>query len=835
MLLLMGAAHGLSCSLPDFPVLDSDGDGHLDRDDCEPLDPDVYPGAQDFYGDGKDQDCDCDGVEGAGDGTDLDCDGFPGANVPLGFEHLLDCDDDKPHVHPGADDVCDDALDNDCDGVPDPSERDIDEDGWSSCAGDCDDADPRLNPGADEGCDGLDTDCDGVPGDGEIDEDGDGFLACAECDDSRAETHPDAAELCDGEDNDCDGEEDEGTETDDDGDGMTECQGDCDDLDGDTYTAAPEVCDGVDNDCDGDTPADETDADLDGYRICAGDCDDGAIRVSPGATEICGNSTDDNCDGDTDSLGCADCTYWVPGDFDDLSTALDVDGGVASGDTVCVSEGEYTENLSFRGLAVHLVGAGGPTVTTVDGGGVDSVVRFDHAEGADSVLEGFTLRNGDAEANSGGGITIHWSSPTLRNLVVTDNRARTGGGIYLNHSSAHISDVEVSGNEVAAVGGFEGHGGGMYLFGSDATFEDLHVHGNEANMHGGGIFLIDSSPSLHDVTVEDNHAATGGGMYCSDANPVLMGVTLEANEAAVGGGIYMEGSSSPTGDRVVVRDNEAVTMGGGMSVWDESAPALRNVLLQANSCSAGYGGGLYMSVDGGTFENVVFLGNYSWDEGGGAYFHDCVAPGPSFTNALFLANHAVDSGGGFKASQSTLRLVNATVAGNTTDGWGAGVYLESESSIELTNVATTLNVADTDGDGFGRGGMIINNSFGLLNHCQVWGNEPGDYCEMHDIEEPVPRIEEDPLLLDTSGLDHATWDVHLTETSPLVDAGDPTLLDPDGSRSDIGVFGGPLAGSFDLDGDGFPLWWFPGEYDAASTPETDCDDFDPTVHPGAGC
>ena len=62
------------------------------------------------------------------------------------------------------------------------------------------------------------------------------------------------------------------------------------------------------------------------------------------------------------------------------------------------------------------------------------------------------------------------------------------------------------------------------------------------------------------------------------------------------------------------------------------------------------------------------------------------------------------------------------------------------------------------------------------------------------------------------------WDLHLSTTSPLIDAGDPTILDPDGSPSDIGVYGGPGAGLFDLDGDGYPEWWQPGPYDAVRYP-----------------
>ncbi len=40
-------------------------------------------------------------------------------------------------------------------------------------------------------------------------------------------------------------------------------------------------------------------------------------------------------------------------------------------------------------------------------------------------------------------------------------------------------------------------------------------------------------------------------------------------------------------------------------------------------------------------------------------------------------------------------------------------------------------------------------------------------------------------------------DFHLQAYSPLIDAGDPTILDRDGSRSDIGLYGGPYGESYD--------------------------------------
>lgn len=92
-----------------------------------------------------------------------------------------------------------------------------------------------------------------------------------------------------------------------------------------------------------------------------------------------------------------------------------------------------------------------------------------------------------------------------------------------------------------------------------------------------------------------------------------------------------------------------------------------------------------------------------------------------------------------------------------------------------------------------------------------------------------------PTLLDVSDPDPWQWDLHLGATSSLVDAGTAALLDPDGTPSDVGAYGGPAAPGFDRDRDGHPEWWLPGPYDPATSPTLDRDDRDPAVHPGAGC
>jgi len=129
------------------------------------------------------------------------------------------------------------------------------------------------------------------------DDDGDGVTSCdGDCDDSSADVYPGAAEICDGLDSDCDGTL-PADEEDLDGDGYMDCTGDCDDNDANTYPGATEICDMIDNDCDGLIPADEADADGDGFMVCENDCDDADAGINPDATDIPDDGIDQNCNG----------------------------------------------------------------------------------------------------------------------------------------------------------------------------------------------------------------------------------------------------------------------------------------------------------------------------------------------------------------------------------------------------------------------------------------------------------------------------------------------------------------------------------------------------------
>lgn len=92
--------------------------------------------------------------------------------------------------------------------------------------------------------------------------------------------------------------------------------------------------------------------------------------------------------------------------------------------------------------------------------------------------------------------------------------------------------------------------------------------------------------------------------------------------------------------------------------------------------------------------------------------------------------------------------------------------------------------------------LFMNNSAGILGdngttiniiNCIAWRNGGGCYYNSYNstLNISYSYCDEPQFVSEPEN------DFHLQSTSPYINGGSPSLLDPDGSRSDIGYFGGP--------------------------------------------
>lgn len=199
--------------------------------------------------------------------------------------------------------------------------------------------------------------------------------------------------------------------------------------------------------------------------------------------------------------------------------------------------------------------------------------------------------------------------------------------------------------------------------------------------------------------------------------------------------------------RVAMDANRSLQGGAGIHAEGGSL-ALASASVSGNGAAAGYGGGI--ETDGTAL---------------------------TLRNTRIGDNRAGSLGGGLSASGAAGTIENCQFDGNAA-ALAGGLLLASEGGLRLRNCIVTGN----------QGGGLLAGGTGLdADYNDVWGNPGGDYVSTA----PGPH----DLCLDPLFVGAASEDPGLGEHSPCIDRGqdDPACLDPDGSRADVGLRGGPAA------------------------------------------
>ncbi len=350
------------------------------------------------------------------------------------------------------------------------------------------------------------------------------------------------------------------------------------------------------------------------------------------------------------------CASWA--EACDLQTALNA---AVAGDEVWVAQGTYTPSTTNRNSfftlhsGVAMYGGFTGTETSLDqrdwvanptilsgeigdpGSQTDNSVHILSAynTNADTLLDGFTIRDGYNTDDFASGLYAMDSQATFTHLLLTNNHANQGGAVLFMNGSPKLTDSTISDN-------FATWGAGVYTASSSPTFTDLTIMNNTASTQGGGIYNMNSNPTLTRVLLESNSTTeSGGGVYSYGSNLVLTDVTFRDNQTSV-------------------KDDSVYNGGGGMFNFGPPNMVKVSVVLT----------------------NVTFTGNTSADDGGGLYNLRDV--NTTMTNVTFTGNSAVRGGGFANTVVCSSVLNNVTISDNTATNGGGAIHNES-SVIWATN------------------------------------------------------------------------------------------------------------------------------------------------------
>jgi len=233
----------------------------------------------------------------------------------------------------------------------------------------------------------------------------------------------------------------------------------------------------------------------------------------------------------------------------------------------------------------------------------------------------------------------------------------------------------------------------------------------------------------------------GGAIYCGKASsPTIIDCVITKNRAVHGGGIYCDEMSAPTIDKVIFTENRAEVSGGGVFAF-KAFPTVVRSRMRANH-AANTGGGFH-SYQGS----------------------------PRIMNTVIWKNTAL-SGAGVSCDESLSSIVNCTITENRAASYGGGILFDGGA----TKIINDIIWKNTDD--------LYSESFGPASRPDHTNISDGDFLRVNS------NLSADPMFVKPE-----EGDFRLLPESPCIDAGHPAAIytDLDGSRNDMGAYGGPEA------------------------------------------
>ena len=316
-----------------------------------------------------------------------------------------------------------------------------------------------------------------------------------------------------------------------------------------------------------------------------------------------------------------------------------------------------------------------------------------------------------ASAGAGAAVVLTSTAASANATIVVDSLTDDGTGGLTLREAIEQANTDPGQDEIT----FSVTGTITLASNLPAITEAVHIHGPGASsltIDGATTYRVFSFDHIYEGTDEVTDLTITHGN--SDGN----------NPDDSGGAIQVYfGDTEILIADVVLTDNYSSNDGGAINFYSFDGVATVTRATVTNNIADEGGGGLYADGDTGmtiTITDSTFSGNTAGDNGGGLYFSDGVTSA-TITNTVITNNTSAAGGGGVHSGGSHLYFNGGEISGNTAL-YGGAVNLVSNSSLRVLDATVANNTA---GGSPGGGGVHAADSDLTIVSSTVSGNTSG--------------------------------------------------------------------------------------------------------------
>ncbi|MFN3693587.1 MAG: hypothetical protein ACK4UV_01150 [Ignavibacterium sp.] len=287
---------------------------------------------------------------------------------------------------------------------------------------------------------------------------------------------------------------------------------------------------------------------------------------------------------------------------------------------------------------------------------------------------------------------------------------------------------------------------------------------------------MDEYCSIENFFIISNDRETGHGVHVKNNSRVISNKIINSTIA-----IWSSGFN------IILKNNSIASSQYGVVVFNSAPSILKNTIIECDYS-------IYMNTPYLYYEPIIdsnFIDTY------GSAISNSFGSKPTIRNNFIILRGRSSSG--FSNSYSdTAKIFNNVVIAFDSLAEATAFYNSALPHLSYNNfvygkvkngyVVSRYNKFINNSSIGSITGVLFGTPIGMeVHHNNVWNSQ----ISYSGFTPDSTNTTVDPMIVNDDTT-QGELDFHLQKFSPLIDAGDPAILDLDGTRSDIGLYGGPF-------------------------------------------